>query len=76
MCCNNTLYAYGRPQKHGREEEKDGGAVVILYVPGEPHGGEVTPAQFADHMVFPIVEITNFHMVVATYKYRAFRLQG
>lgn len=44
---------------------------VILYVPGEPHGGEVTPAQFPDYMVFSIVQISYFYMVVATYKKRS-----
>lgn len=43
---------------------------VILYVPGEPHGGEVTPAQFPDYMVFSIVQISYFYMVVATCKKR------
>lgn len=42
--------------------------LVLLDVPGEPHSGEVTPAQFPDHMVFPIVKVPDFHMVVAPCK--------
>lgn len=43
---------------------------IILDVPGEPHGREVTPAQFPDYMVFSIVKISYFYMVVATYMRR------
>lgn len=41
---------------------------IILDVPGQPHSREVTPAQFADDMVFSIVKITHFHMVVTAYR--------
>lgn len=41
-------------------------AFLVLDVPGEPHGWEVSPAQFPDNMVFSIVKVSYFHMVVAT----------
>lgn len=41
---------------------------IILDVPGQPHGREVTPAQFANDMVFSVVKISHFHMVVTTYR--------
>lgn len=37
----------------------------VLDVPGEPHGGEVSPAQFPDDMVFSVVKVSYFHVVVA-----------
>ncbi len=39
---------------------------LVLDVPGEPHGGEVSPAQFPDYMVFSVVKVSYFHVVVAT----------
>lgn len=64
-----------RSPKHESGDRKERKVVVILDVPGEPHGGEVTPAQFPDHVVFPIVEITNFHVVVATYNRRSMQIR-
>lgn len=41
---------------------------IILDVPGQPHGREVAPAQFADDMIFSVVKISHFYMVVTTYR--------
>lgn len=40
--------------------------VHLLDVPGQPHSGEVTPAQLTDHMVSSIKKIPNLHMVIST----------
>lgn len=40
--------------------------VHLLDVPGQPHSGEVAPAQLTDHMVSSIEKIPNLHMVIST----------
>ena len=38
----------------------------LLDVPGQPHSGEVPPAQLTDHMISPIEQISNLHMMIST----------
>lgn len=40
--------------------------VHLLDVPGQPHSGEVAPAQFTDHMVSSIEKIPDLHMMIST----------
>lgn len=42
--------------------------MFLLDIPGQPHGGEVSPAQFTNNVIFSIVKVSYFHMMVATYK--------
>lgn len=49
-------------------EEYGAKECIILDVPGQPHGREVAPAQFADDMIFSVVKISHFYMVVTTYR--------
>ena len=37
-----------------------------LDVPAQPDGGEVSPAQLADHMGAPVEQVTNLHLVIST----------
>lgn len=47
-----------------------------LDVPGQPHGGEVTPSKLANHVVAPIEEISYFHKVVTPWNNTATRQQA
>lgn len=38
----------------------------VLDIPGKPHSREVSPAQLPDYVVFSIIEVSYFHMVIAT----------
>lgn len=50
-------------RERGRSEEKD--SPLIL---NQPHGGEVTPAQFAYHLVLSIlVEFADMHRMIASW---------
>lgn len=40
---------------------------LLLQIPAEPDGGKVSPAQFPDHVVPPVKQITNIHRVVSTF---------
>lgn len=40
---------------------------AVLQIPAEPDGGKVSPAQFPDHVVPPVKQITNIHRVVSTW---------
>ena len=51
--------------KHTDTSLTDRPGEVLLDVPGQPHGGEVSPAQLADHVVPPTEQVPDTHMVVA-----------
>ena len=44
----------------------DGDVAAVLEVLGQPHGGEVAPAQLPDHVVSVVEEVTNLDRVVAS----------
>lgn len=55
-----------KSQKKKHELQICSKVFLILNIPGEPHGGEVSPAELPNYMVFSIIKVSYFHMVVAT----------
>lgn len=47
-------------------EKKTRNKTNLLYVPGQPHSGEVPPAQLTDHVIPSIEEVSDLHMVIST----------
>lgn len=40
---------------------------IVLQIPAEPNCRKMSPAQFSDHVVPPVKQITNLHRVVTTW---------
>lgn len=60
-CANRCINRWGKKENKQKRNTKN-----LLYVPGQPHSGEVSPAQLTDHMVPPVEQISNLHMVIST----------